>query len=313
MSQPLFSIIIPTYNRAHTIGRALYSCQTQTCQDFEIIVVDDDKSSDDLEGALAPFGHLCIRFIRRHRGRAAAARNTGVRLAQGRYVAFLDADDAFLPEKLALCYERLQQGTRTLLYSQNYVDRGSGRYWVKPSRGLHVGENIFEYLFVHKGWIHPSSVVLDTALARSSPFRETLSFGDDTQFAVDLWRQGVRMSMIEEPLTIYADPYKPERLSQSPVFQAGNIPEHTSFMAWVEEQKPYMSERSYWAYRAFFRSRFMVRMAPSEAIKDIIWAYRKGALNRQQGLLQMIQTFMPGCYRRCADLLVRYYGHELPV
>ena len=311
MSKPLFSIVIPTYNRAHTISRALHSCLRQTCQDFEVIVVDDEKSSDDIEGALAPFDGLRVRLIPHHRGRAAAARNTGIRLAAGQYVALLDADDAFLPTKLECCYERLRSENRTLVYSQNYVDRGVGRYWIKPSRGLRDGENIFDYLFVHKGWIHPSSIVTDATLARRNPFKEDLSFGDDTQFAADLWRQGIHLTMLEAPLTIYEDLYKQDRLSQSPVFLSGDAPEHTSFMEWVETQRPYMSERAYLAYRAFFRSRFMARIAPWEAAQDIRLAYREGALSGRQCFMQIVQTFAPQLYWQCADAVVRYSGRKL--
>jgi hypothetical protein len=117
--------------------------------------------------------------------------------------------------------------------------------------------------------------------------------------------------MIETPLTIYEDLYKQDRLSQSPAFLPGDTPEHVSFMAWVEAQKPYMSECTYWAYRAFFRSRFMAQVAPCEAVKDICLAYRKGVLNGQQSLRQMLQTFVPGLYRRCADFIACYYGYKL--
>ncbi len=52
MNRPLFSIVIPTYNRAHTVGNAIASCLAQTITDFEIVVVDDDKSTDDIASAL---------------------------------------------------------------------------------------------------------------------------------------------------------------------------------------------------------------------------------------------------------------------
>lgn len=312
MPQPLFSIVLPTYNRAHTVTRAIRSCAEQTCQDFEIIIVDDEKSTDDIETAIAPFADLRIRLVTSHRGRAAAARNTGIRLAQGRYVAFLDADDAFLPEKLSLCRQRLQESPQALIYSQTYVDRGVGRLWIKPSRGLRENENIFDYLFVEKGWVHPSTVVVNAVLAKNSPFNEDLSFGDDTQFTIDLWRHGVKIIMIEQPLAIYEDLHQPDRLSQSPVFQPGDSPEHMSFIQWVEARRSHMSERAYLAYQAFYLSRFTARAAPVRALMYIWDGYRRGSLGGPTCLRQIIQTFAPGMYRRCADFMARCRGDKPP-
>lgn len=312
MTEPLFTIVIPTYNRAHTVGKAIASCLVQTCRDFEIIVVDDDKSTDDMEGALARFPDAPIRLVPKHRGRAAAARNAGARLARGRYVAFLDADDEFLPDKLEVCRARLEKAPLDLVYSLTYVDRGVGRFWVKPSRGLRHGEDIYDYLFVHKGWVHPSTVVVDAELARSSPFREDLSFGDDTQFAVDMWRRDVRITMIDKPLAIYEDRFDPQRLSQSPVFHPGDTPEHESFIAWVESQKPHMPEGAYRACRAQFLSRSVARSNPRMAFGYIVDGYRAGVISARKGLSQIVQTFAPSIYRRCADAVARRSGCEPP-
>ncbi len=308
MSQPFFSIVIPTYNRAHTVGRALRSCVEQTIDDFEIIVVDDDKSNDDIAAALVPFQALPVRLVEKHKGKAAAARNAGIRLARGRYVAFLDADDEYLPRKLELCRNALLQEPDLLLYSQNYVDRGVGRYWIKPARGLGTDENIFDYLFRDKGWIHPSSVVVRTELANQYPFNEHISFGDDMQFAAEIWLAGTKIRMLDVPLTIYPDLYDPTRLSQSPVFVAGSAPEHVSFMDWVESQRSQMSEEAYLAYCAYFRSRFVARADRAEALKDIWTAYHRGIISYRKCLGQIMQTFTPNIYRHSADTVARCFG-----
>ena len=307
MSEPMFSVVIPTYNRAGTIPRAIESCLAQTDGDYEIVVVDDDKSKDDMAAALAPYEDRCtIRLKLDHHGKAASARNEGVRLARGRYVAFLDADDAWLPEKLATVRAHLEREPDTLFYSQNYVDRGVGRYWIKPARGLRDGENIFDYLFVDKGWVHPSTIVVATDVARAHPFREDLSFGDDTQFAVDLWKDGVKIRMIEEKLAIYHDPPQFDRLSQSPVFEKGGTPTHASFMEWVESERDNMSEEAWLAYRAFWRSRFVATASGARAMGDI-WSARAN-VGTKRVLSQVVQTFAPRSYRRLADVVARFRG-----
>lgn len=91
--------IIPVYNRAHCIGRAVESILAQTEPVKEILIV-DDGSTDDLEGALRPFANA-VSLIRHTTNQgASAARNTGMAAATGEYIAFLDSDDVWKPGKL---------------------------------------------------------------------------------------------------------------------------------------------------------------------------------------------------------------------
>jgi glycosyltransferase involved in cell wall biosynthesis len=99
-SIPTVSVIIPTYNRAHLIGRSIQSVLDQTYRDFEIIVV-DDGSTDNTEEIVKRFNDDRIRYIKHDTNRGAgAARNTGIKAARGKYIAFHDSDDECLPEKL---------------------------------------------------------------------------------------------------------------------------------------------------------------------------------------------------------------------
>jgi glycosyltransferase involved in cell wall biosynthesis len=104
---PQISVIMPVYNGAAVIARALTTAFAQTLADYEVIVV-DDGSTDGLEAALRPFGAPSLRLLRQARNRgAAAARNAGIRAARADYIAFLDCDDEWLPEKLARQYAAL--------------------------------------------------------------------------------------------------------------------------------------------------------------------------------------------------------------
>jgi glycosyltransferase involved in cell wall biosynthesis len=97
---PQVSVIIPTYNRAHLLSRAIKSVLNQTFQDFEIIIV-DDASTDDTDKLVASFHDNRIRYIQHEKNRGGgAARNSAITQAQGDYIAFLDSDDEWLPEKL---------------------------------------------------------------------------------------------------------------------------------------------------------------------------------------------------------------------
>ena len=98
---PTISVIIPTYNRADFIGRAIESVLDQTYQDFEIIVI-DDGSKDNTENIVKSFDDTRITYIRLKDNKGAAvARNTGIGTARGKFIAFQDSDDEWLPQKLA--------------------------------------------------------------------------------------------------------------------------------------------------------------------------------------------------------------------
>lgn len=94
------SVIIPTYNRARFLGGAIRSVLAQSYKDFEIIVV-DDCGGDDAESVVRSCGARGVRYVKHDRQRGgAAARNTGISVATGEYIAFLDDDDEWYPEKL---------------------------------------------------------------------------------------------------------------------------------------------------------------------------------------------------------------------
>ena len=95
---PEVSVIIPTYNSARYLSDAVDSVLAQTFKDFEVLVI-DDGSTDDTESLMSRYG-AAVRCIHQENAGVAVARNRGIRESHGRYVAFLDADDTWLPDKL---------------------------------------------------------------------------------------------------------------------------------------------------------------------------------------------------------------------
>lgn len=129
---PLVSIVIPAYRAAEFIGRAVASVQEQTLQDFEILIVDDASGDDTLATAqaLAAQDARIRVFTQARNGGVAVARNTGIDQARGRYLAFLDADDALLPERL----ERL-----VALADAQALDVVGDNQWL---RDVHLDRNV---------------------------------------------------------------------------------------------------------------------------------------------------------------------------
>lgn len=110
---PLVSIIIPTYNRAEILSETLDSVAAQTMQNFEAIIC-DDGSTDDIESIVKSYDKR-FRIVRlQHKGLPAIARNAGIISARGQFLAFLDSDDIWLPEKLE----------KQLLFAKEYPELG---------------------------------------------------------------------------------------------------------------------------------------------------------------------------------------------
>lgn len=111
---PTVSVVIPAYNAARWIEETLQSVFAQDYPDYEVIVV-DDGSTDNTAEVVDRFPQ--VRCIRKPNGGQASARNVGIRAAQGQYIAFLDADDLWLPEKLRVQMEHLQKTGLAWVYS----------------------------------------------------------------------------------------------------------------------------------------------------------------------------------------------------
>ena len=110
---PTVSTIIPTYNRAHLLGRAIRSVQAQSFQDWELLVV-DDASTDNTKEMVRSLSDSRIVYLAHPENRGpSAARNSGIHAASGRYVGFLDSDDEWLPQKLERQVVLLDQNAET--------------------------------------------------------------------------------------------------------------------------------------------------------------------------------------------------------
>jgi glycosyltransferase involved in cell wall biosynthesis len=141
---PKVSIIMPAYNTADLIAASLDSVLAQSFQDFEIIVVNDGSpDTPDLERVLAPYLDKII-YINQENKRAAGARNTAIRRARGKFLAFLDSDDQWLPDHLSVQMELFEKDAELdLIYGLlpvrgacNVCEPGPGKV---SNSGIHSG------------------------------------------------------------------------------------------------------------------------------------------------------------------------------
>lgn len=121
----MFSIIIPLYNKAGSIAQALDSVLAQEYQDFEIVVV-DDGSTDEGASVVENYGDARIRLVRQANAGVSAARNKGIGEARGEYVAFLDADDEWMPGFLSEIAALQREFPQCRAQATNYVFNSNG-------------------------------------------------------------------------------------------------------------------------------------------------------------------------------------------
>jgi glycosyltransferase involved in cell wall biosynthesis len=122
---PKVSVILPTYNRAAYISAAIDSALGQTYQDFELIVA-DDGSTDGTDAIVAAYGDRLTYLMLPHSGLPATTRNAGIRAATGQYIAFLDSDDLFVPDRLErhITLLEAQPGLAWVYSDTQYFDEG---------------------------------------------------------------------------------------------------------------------------------------------------------------------------------------------
>lgn len=142
---PLFSVIMPTYNRAAFIETAIRSVLAQTFQDFEIVIV-DDGSTDDTEARVTAINDPRVRYKRQANAGPGPARNHAIELATGTYCAFLDSDDVYLPwslENTARAIREFDQpamiaGTFARFWKNEEIDKVAGAPYKAECRADHA-------------------------------------------------------------------------------------------------------------------------------------------------------------------------------
>ena len=196
---PLVTVVIPTYNRASFLREAIDSVLEQTFRSFELIVV-DDGSTDGTGDLLRSYGSRLRSIYQENRG-PSAARNAGIRAARGEWLAFLDSDDYWLPEKLAKQVAFVRENPHVRICYTEEI-------WYRRGRRVNPAKKHRKY----SGWIFqrmlplcivsPSSVMIHRkVLDEVGMFDEELPACED----YDLWlRIGARypIYLIPEPLIV---------------------------------------------------------------------------------------------------------------
>lgn len=136
MNEPLFTIVIPTYNRAGFISATINSILQQTFTNFELIVV-DDGSTDNTEAVVREITDARIRYFKKANGERAAARNFGVGKARGRFINFVDSDDLLYPKHLEEANDLVLKNPSVRIFHLGYDVRTQRGTLLRDSRAVH--------------------------------------------------------------------------------------------------------------------------------------------------------------------------------
>jgi len=191
-STPFFSIIVPTYNCADLLRRSLLSVSMQTFQDFEIIVI-DNSSSDHTSQVIKSIKNSALsKYTIQNEGIIARSRNLAIQKAQGRWLAFLDADDVWLPRKLEVVHDIILKNSDIIgvCHDEWKIVNGAKekRLHYKPSK-----PDLYEFLLFHGNCLSPSATVVRKDVAKNIggfSTKEDFITVEDYEFWIRLSREG---------------------------------------------------------------------------------------------------------------------------
>lgn len=221
---PLVSVVIPTRGRPIVAMRAITSALSQTFESLEVIVVVDGldpPTADLLEMIHDPRLHtICLAESMG----GSEARNIGVRAAKGSWIAFLDDDDEWLPEKIQAQVDASRSLSGPLVFiASRYIERSHQGDRVLPVRTLELGIPFSEFLFCRKdlrsgtGYVQTSTWFVSKQLMDLVPFTKGLQRNQDVDWMIHAMAQPeCRFQILEKPLTIFHDHGGSDRVSKRP-------------------------------------------------------------------------------------------------
>jgi glycosyltransferase involved in cell wall biosynthesis len=300
-------VVIPTRARPALVTRAVGSALAQSYADIEVIVVVDGPD-DATRAALATVADPRLRVVELPEpGGAPNARNVGVGRARGRFTAFLDDDDEWLPHKLAVQVEHADRaGARTPIVASRLLNRTPRAELVMPRRLPEPGEPPTEYLTVRRGpfhgegFIQTSTIMAPTDLLRRVPFTVGLPRLQELDWTIRaLGHPDVELVIAAEPLAIWHTDEDRPRLSSAMPWQES--------LAWVRGIRPLVTRR---AYAAIIMSVVSSMAAPTRNPRVFATLLREARRHGRPRLIDyvtfgQIWLLPPGLRRAVRDRLLK--------
>ena len=205
MEQPLVSVIIPAFNSSAYVLEAIASAHAQTYAPLEVIVVDDGSTDDTAEKLRGLIETGKIRYQFQANQGLGAARNTGIQLARGKYLQFLDADDLIAPTKIEKQVQHLENSALASVCGADFRcfehANPSGLFGGDSFKGafpLRSVAQLFEFETVIHRWLFPASLVCE-----AGGFETNMPATEDWLLLWKLAARDTRFEYVDEPLALY--------------------------------------------------------------------------------------------------------------
>lgn len=198
---PIVSIVIPAFNAEKYIRESIDSILTQTFKNYEIIVVDD--GSTDGTRIIIQQSYPSVRYFLQKNGGPAKARNVGIKEARGEYIAFLDADDFWLPTKLEKQIQYFNQHPEvSFIFTENsmFDEKGIVRHTLQKRDRL-LKRDIVRSIFMSSYLATPTVIVRKTVFEEVGYFEENLFAAEDDNMWMRIAMK-FKVGLIDEPLTM---------------------------------------------------------------------------------------------------------------
>lgn len=202
MSSPLLSVVIPTYNCAHLLGRALDSLLAQTYQNIEIVVVND--GSTDNTGELVQQRYPQVTYTEQENAGPCAARNAGIGAASGEFIGLLDSDDEWAPEKAQHQLQVLREHPEIdILGTNGWRVAGSQRYLAHNPAPQLLWQSSVADIFGDRHPMANSIVLPRRILVEVGGYDMTQQFFEDLDLLCSMMYRGYTLYCLDEPLYIH--------------------------------------------------------------------------------------------------------------
>ncbi len=205
MNLNLITVVIPSYNRKTILGRTLDSVLNQTYSNLEVIIV-DDNSDDGTYELFSSHEDKRVKVVKHQINKGgASARNTGIRMAKGEFIAFLDSDDEWVKDKVEKQLKHFEKvgDDNTILFAQIAIDKIEGAKLLPKNNNFNKQEHISEYLFLKNGLISTDLLFMKTKLAKEIMFTEKLMRHQDYDFVLHAFSKEKKFEYLHEALAVW--------------------------------------------------------------------------------------------------------------
>lgn len=184
-NKPLISIIIPVYNAENTIINTLESVKLQTFKDYEVILIDDGSSDNSvlkIKSFINDNPEIIIKLILKENGGVSSARNVGLKISTAYWIALLDSDDVWLPNKLDLQIKIVSNDPKIDFLGTNRNGEYRKIFYCKK---FHYLTNISSHILLYKNFfVTPSVIFKRSILNQVGMFDDKMRYGEDVNFYI---------------------------------------------------------------------------------------------------------------------------------